>query len=131
MNLKTGALTQSEIEAILNALPGDLTFVGPDDTIRYFNEPRQRLFSRSAAILGTSVQSCHPEKSVPMVDKVVGDLKTGKADMIESWAEVGGRLASIRYCAVRDQAGAYLGCLEIAQDVSDVRAHLDKSAGGA
>jgi DUF438 domain-containing protein len=129
MNFKMGALTQGEIEAILNALPGDLTFVGPDDTIRYFNESKTRLFSRSRTILGTSVQSCHPEKSVPLVNKIIGELKAGKAEAAESWANLDGRLANIRYFAVRDEAGRYLGCLELAQDVSGVREHLEKFPG--
>jgi DUF438 domain-containing protein len=129
IDLKTGALTQGEIEAMLNALPGDLTFVGPDDTIRYFNEPRMRLFSRSQAILGTSVQSCHPEKSVQLVNKIISELKAGKAEAAQSWANIDGRLASIRYFAVRDEAGSYLGCLELAQDVSGVREHLRNNPG--
>jgi len=129
ISLKTGGLTQGEIEAILNALPGDLTFVGPDDTVRYFNEPERRLFSRSHAILGTSVQSCHPEKSVPLVNKIISELKAGKAEAAESWANLDGRLASIRYFAVRDEAGRYLGCLELAQDVSSVREHLKNGPG--
>ncbi|HVP58453.1 MAG TPA: PAS domain-containing protein [bacterium] len=116
VNFKTGNLTQREIEAILNVLPGDLTFVGPDDKIRYFNEPKQRLFSRSPSILGGSVQGCHPEKSVPAVNTVIADLKAGRADVVESRAKVSGRPVSIKYLAVRDEAGAYLGCLEIAQE---------------
>jgi hypothetical protein len=121
IDLKTGKLTQEEIAAILDSLPGDLTFVGVDDTIRYFNEPRKRLFSRSQAILGTSVQSCHPEKSVPLVNQVLGDLRAGKPES-GFRTKIDGRLVDIRYMAVRDGAGRYLGCLELAQDVSGIPA---------
>ena len=123
INLKTGSLTQDELAAMLDALPGDLTFAGADDAIRYFNEPAKRLFPRDQAILGTSVQSCHPEKSVPLVNELLADLKTGRKDVVEAWANLGDRLIHIRYFAVRSQAGGYLGCLEFAQDVPHALAH--------
>jgi DUF438 domain-containing protein len=108
---------------LLNALPGDVTFVGPDDTILYYNEPRQRLFGRTEAILGTSVQSCHPAKSVPAVDRILRDLKAGSQDTIEFWITLRDRLVWIRYIAARGRAGEYLGCLEIAQDVTAAQEH--------
>jgi DUF438 domain-containing protein len=113
----------SAMLTILDALPGDLTLVGPDDKILYFNEPRQRLFPRSKAILGTSVESCHPAKSVPAVNKVIADLRSGAKDFVEAWIDLDGRLVNVRYCALRDRDGGYLGCLEIAQDVTHVRDH--------
>ena len=128
MDFKTGKLSQVQIEAILNALPGDMTFADADGTIRYYNEPKAQLFSRKEAILGTSVQSCHPEKSIGLVSELLQDLKTGRQDVAESWTRLEGRLIHIRYFAVRDRAGEYLGCLEFVQNVSDIvgRAPADK-----
>jgi len=123
IELRTGRVDEQHLEALLNAMPGDLTLVGPDDTIVYFNEPTERLFSRTSSILGTSVQSCHPAKSVPAVNRVIADLKSGAKDLVEAWVDLDGRLVNVRYLALRDQRGGYLGCLEIAQDMTHVRDH--------
>ncbi|MFZ1947676.1 MAG: PAS domain-containing protein [bacterium] len=126
-----GMIDLDTMLAILNAVPGDLTFVGPDDTILYFNEPRHRLFTRTKAILGTSVQSCHPAKSVPAVDKVIADLRSGVKDLVEAWVDLDGRLVNVRYLALRDERGGYLGCLEIAQDMTHVRDHCQPRPAGS
>jgi PAS domain S-box-containing protein len=118
LDCDTGRLSSSEAEALLDTLPGDITFVGADDRILYFNQPRERLFDRPKAILGTDVRACHPEKSGPTVDRVLEDLKSGAKDGDEAWVTKDGRLIWIRYFAVRNPAGEYLGCLEFAQDVT-------------
>jgi DUF438 domain-containing protein len=122
MEFETGRLAGPEIEAILNALPGDLTFVGKDDKILYYNQPRAPLFGRTKAILGTSVQSCHPDKSVARVNQVLEVLKSGARDTEESWVDLDGKLVRVRYFAVRSASGEYLGCLEFAEDVTAARA---------
>lgn len=122
INLKTGILAPEELAPLLDALPGDLTFVGADDKIRYFNQPAKRLFSRDPAILGTSVQSCHPEKSVPTVNRILDDLKSGKTDVAESRISLDGTPVAISYIAVRDGAGRYLGCLEFARTIPEAAA---------
>lgn len=118
MEFKTGRLTGAEVEALLNALPGDVTFVGKDDTVLYYNRSSSPLFGRTPAALGASVQSCHPTKSVARVNRVLDALKSGASDADESWVELGGKLVRVRYFAVRSPAGEYLGCLEFAEDVT-------------
>lgn len=125
----TGRLSAREAEALLNALPGDITFIGDNDAILYYNEPRRRLFGRSRAILGTSVQSCHPSESVPAVDQLLRDFKSGAKDGDDAWVTLDGRLIWVRYFAVRDPAGEYLGCLEFAQDVAAARPHAGPTPG--
>ena len=125
MDFKTGKLSLDQIESILNGLPGDITFVGSDDAIRYYNEPSPRLFKRDPSIIGKSVQACHPEKSVPLVDQILDDLKSGRKDVGQSWAHLDGRLVSVRYMALRGAGGEYLGCMEFAEDVSQVKEHIE------
>ena len=38
------------------------------------------------------------------------------------WIEMGPKFVHIRYFAVRDEAGAYLGTLEVTQDLTRLRA---------
>jgi DUF438 domain-containing protein len=117
-----GHVSLQQLTAILSTLPVDLTFVDADDRVAFFSEGPQRVFARSKAIVGRKVQNCHPPKSVDVVDRILHDFRTGAQDIAEFWIEFHGRFVHIRYFAVRDPKGAYLGTLEVTQDVSGIRA---------
>jgi DUF438 domain-containing protein len=121
VQMPTGSFTLDELIAIFSTLPFDLTFVDKDDTVRYFTPGKQRIFDRSRAILGRKVQYCHPPKSVHIVNQIVRDFKAGKQDRARFWINMRGRMIYICYYAVRDAAGAYLGTLEVTQDLTEVR----------
>jgi len=110
-----------QIKAILNTLPVDVTFIDSEDTVRYFNQSKDRIFVRTNAVLGRKVQKCHPQKSIHIVNRILDEFKSGKSDMAEFWINMGGRLVYIRYFAVRDETGKYLGTLEVTQDVTRIK----------
>lgn len=116
-----GALSGEEIEGILDALPVDITFVDGDDRVRYFNRSEERIFPRTRAVIGRTVQQCHPQKSVHRVNQILDDFKEGKRDFAEFWIDLDGRLIYIRYFAVRNPEAEYLGCLEVTQDITDIK----------
>jgi len=109
------------IEAIFDTLPVDLTFIDDTDTVRYYSRGDQRIFKRSPAVIGKQVKDCHPQKSLHKVEQVVSDLKSGRRDVAEFWIDLQGRKIYIRYFAVRDKAGKYLGTLEVTQDITDLQ----------
>jgi len=117
---ETGDLSYEELEAILNTLPVDITFVDKEDTVRYFNQSKERIFPRTRAVIGRKVQLCHPKESVHKVEQILNDFKNGKRDVVEFWINKGGRLIYIRYFAVRKN-GEYLGTLEVTQDITDIK----------
>ncbi len=123
IKLPTGEFTVKELEAVLNALPVDITFIDREDTVKYFNEPGERIFLRTEAVLGRKVQLCHPQKSVHVVNRILEEFKTGKRDVAEFWIQLQGKFVHIRYYPVRDKNGNYLGCIEVTQDVTHIR-HL-------
>jgi DUF438 domain-containing protein len=57
-----------------------------------------------------------------IVEKILADFKAGRQSVSEFWIEMGGKFVHIRYFAVRDEAGAYLGTLEVTQDLTRLRA---------
>ncbi len=116
-----GTLPLLALEPILNSLPVDLTFVDAEDTVRYFSQTKERVFPRTAAIIGRKVQQCHPEKSVHVVTQILEDFRNNRRDSAEFWIQSGGHFILIRYYAVRRE-GRYLGCLEVTQDATDIRA---------
>lgn len=121
LQFDTGNLTKEEIEAILNTLPIDITFVDKDDTVRFFNKAEKRIFVRTKAILGRKVQLCHPQKSIHIVNRILEAFKKGEKDVAEFWINKDGRLIYIRYFAVRDKNGKYLGTIEVTQDLTDLK----------
>lgn len=118
---KTGNLSQEEIEAIFNALPVDLTFVDKEDTVRYFSLTKERIFPRTKAVIGRKVQQCHPQKSVRVVNKILEDFRAGRRDAAEFWINLDKKLIYTRYFPIRSEKGKYLGCLEVTQDITDVK----------
>lgn len=115
----TGSLSLKELMHILNILPVELTFVGPDDTVRYFNDSESRIFVRTRSVIGRKVQNCHPPQSVDQVEKILASFKEGTRDQADFWLNFKGRLIYIEFLAVRDRTGNYLGTLEVAQDITD------------
>jgi DUF438 domain-containing protein len=118
---ETGILSGEEIEAMLNTLPVDITFVDKDGTVKYFTQGKERIFPRTKAIIGREVKNCHPPASVHIVEQIVADLKSGKKDNEDFWIKMGDKFVLIRYFAVRDKNGAFLGTLEFTQDIKPIQ----------
>ncbi len=118
---KTGGLSPVEINGVFNTLPVDITFIDDKDTVRYFNESSERIFPRTTAVLGLKVQDCHPQKSLRIVNKILGDFRNGKRSVAEFWIMLQGKLVHIRYFPVHDEKGKYIGCLEVTQDITEIK----------
>jgi PAS domain S-box-containing protein len=109
------------IEAMLDAMPIEVSFVDENDEVRYFNKNGDRIFPRPSSIVGKRVQQCHPPKSVHKVLQILEAFKKGEKDVAEFWINLKGRQIYIRYFPVRDKDGKYLGTLEASQDITDVK----------
>lgn len=94
--MPTGNLSIEQLIGVFSTLPVDLTFVDADDRVAFFSEGRRRIFARSRG--------------------------KGRQDVAEFWIQFTGRFVHIRYFAVRDGAGQYLGTLEVTQDAGHIRA---------
>ncbi len=114
-------LTKQELEAILDSIPVEISFVDKDDKVRYFNKEERRIFPRTHAVIGRKVQQCHPHKSIHVVNQILDDFKKAHRDIAEFWIKNKERLIYIRYFAVRDKEGNYLGCLEATQDITEIK----------
>ncbi len=121
IQLPTGSFTPGELEAVLNTIPFDLTFVDKDDTVRYFSHGRERIFARTRAIIGRKVQLCHPPSSVHIVNQILEDFHAGLQDHAPFWINMNGQFIHIEYFALRDKEGSYLGTLEVSQNLTQKR----------
>lgn len=115
-----GSMDPEEINAVLNTLPFDLTFVDRYDRVKYFTQGKERIFTRPKSVIGREVSLCHPPASVKVVEGIISDFKSGKKDHEDFWIRLGDKFVYIRYFAVRNAKGEYLGTLEATQDIKPI-----------
>ncbi|MDQ0196644.1 DUF438 domain-containing protein [Paenibacillus wynnii] len=122
IRFETGLLSLHQLETVLNHLPVDLTFIDENDVVRYFSHGKERIFARTKAVIGRTVQNCHPPQSVHVVEKLLEDFKAGRKDAEDFWIAIKDKFIYIRYFAVRDAEGRYMGTLEFTQNIAPIRA---------
>jgi len=116
-----GYLTPEQVNSIFRILPVDITYVNEHDQVVFYNRGDDRVFPRSAGIIGREVKFCHPPKSVDQVLKILEEFKAGRQDLAEFWINFKGQFIHIQYFAVRDPDRTYRGVIEMSQDVTHVR----------
>lgn len=122
LRLDEGYMTMEQVNCMLKNLPLDISFVDDEDKVAYYSATDERIFPRSPAVIGRSVSRCHPPKSVHVVEKILEEFKAGNKDVAEFWIQLHGRFLHIRYFAVRNDEGKFLGTLEVSQDITDIKA---------
>ncbi|AZS13189.1 DUF438 domain-containing protein [Paenibacillus lutimineralis] len=122
VRFQTGILSVQQLEGVLNHLPVDLTFIDENDVVRYFSHGKERIFARTKAVIGRTVQNCHPPQSVHVVNQLLEDFKSGKKDAEDFWIPFKDKFVLIRYFAVRSEAGEYMGTLEFTQNIAPIQA---------
>jgi DUF438 domain-containing protein len=121
LQFESGLLSGEEIEAVFNTLPVDITFVDKEGAVKFFTQGKERIFPRTKAVIGRQVSNCHPPASVHIVEQIVEDLKSGKKDHEDFWIRMKDKFVLIRYFAVRDKEGNYMGVLEFTQDIAPIQ----------
>jgi DUF438 domain-containing protein len=121
IKFETGILTQQELEYMFSTMPVDITFIDKDDTVKFFSNNADRIFARTKAGIGRTVQNCHPPASVQIVNKMLEDFKSGKKDHEDFWIKMGDLYVYIRYFAIRDNKGEYLGTMEVTQNIKPIQ----------
>ena len=79
------------------------------------------MFPRSPAIIGRDVQNCHPQKSVHIVNDILKAFKEKTKNVAEFWIPMNNIFVYIRYFPVYDKNGKYKGCIEVTQDITDIK----------
>ena len=116
-----GYMTVEQVNLLLKTMPLDLTFVDENDKVIFYNRGEERVFPRSAGIIGREVKFCHPPKSVGTVLKILDEFRKGTQNESSFWINFKGRLIYIRYFAVRDADKNYKGVIEMSQDITDIK----------
>lgn len=119
VNFSKGRLKVEELEAMLDTLEIEITFVDKNDINSYYNDTKgKKTFKRPATSLGREVYSCHPPQVEAVVRNLIKDFKEGKKDRFQIIKNIKGTDHAVTYYAVRDKEGKYQGVLETVQDLS-------------
>lgn len=116
-----GKVSEDTLAYLLDTLPFEFSFVDSEDKVQLFNKNGDRIFPRSESVIGLKVQNCHPHKSVDKVEKILEEMKAGEREHADFWINLKDKKIQIRYFAVRDPEGKYLGCLEVSQDITEIQ----------
>ncbi|OGR44550.1 MAG: hypothetical protein A2X35_00360 [Elusimicrobia bacterium GWA2_61_42] len=115
------------VKAMIEAIPAELTVIDAKDEVVGWNKHETRLFRRPMTAIGMNFRQCHPEKSLAMVERLIGEMKAGTRDKASFWIDmevVKGEPKHkmlIEFFALRDEQKNYLGCMEFTQDVQEIR----------
>ena len=118
-----GHMTLEQLIALLNTIPMEITFVDAENINRFFNEGA-KVFKRPGMAIDREVFSCHPPKIEPMVRQIIDDFRNNRRNEVPVWMDKGGRSMLVKYMAVRDRNGQYLGTVELVQDMDFARDHF-------
>ena len=126
INFSKGKMKVDELEALLDTLEIEITFVDKNDINSYYNDIKgEKIFRRAKTSLGREVYSCHPPQVEPIVRRLIGEFKKGSKDKFQIIKNIKGHDHAVTYYAVRDKNGNYLGVLETVQDLSFYKSYLE------
>lgn len=127
INFDKGRLRLDQLEALLDTLEIEITYVDENDINSYYNNPKEvKVFKRPKSSLGREVYSCHPPQVEPKVRKIISDLKAGKRDKVVVIRDIGGSDYTVTYYGVWDKDGNYKGILETVQNMDFYKNYLKK-----
>jgi cell division protein FtsZ len=104
------------IRTTLDAQPTEVVLADSNHRVAYFNKETSSKPSLRT-IVGRTLQECCPQESAATVDEILADLKSGERNLAQLYVDIEGRAFEIRFYALRDANGGYLGCIEVSQQV--------------
>ena len=122
-----GKMSEEELDTVLETLPIEFSILNKEDKVIAWNKHETRIFKRPEGAIGRDVRKCHPQKSLSKVEQIISEMKAGKRDKAEFWIDlpIGSKGEKhkilIRYFAIRNKDKKYLGCLEVSQDIHDIK----------
>lgn len=127
INFAKGKMRVDQLEAMLDTLEIEITYVDENDISSYYNDHKgKKVFKRPESSLGREVYYCHPPQVEPIVRNLIREFKEGKKDNFKLVKNIKGVDYAISYYAVRDKDGVYKGVVETVQDLSFYKEYLNK-----
>lgn len=125
--MRIDQMNEEMLLALIETLPAEITVIDANDEVVGWNKHDTRLFHRPMTSMGLNFRQCHPEASLPLVEKIVEDMRAARRDAARFWIDLSvppdtaKHKILIEFYALRNPAGKYLGCMECTQDVEHIR----------
>ncbi len=122
VKLDRGILTVDQLNYFLNSMPLELTYADSNNQFLYYNynkEEDEMLASRNPGQPGNALAMCHPERTFRSVSWVIGQLRSGKQDLVRVHVPTHGpdKFVVHNYKAMYDYDGNYAGINEFILDL--------------
>lgn len=127
--MPSGDITIDQLTAMLNTLPTDLTYIDSDNVVRYYSEGKHQVFTRTRTIIGRDVLLCHPPQLIPKIKKLLEEFRSGAKDYEIVPVKIGSKLNLVRYYAVRNEQGEYMGTVEVTEEMSEILELIESRTG--
>ncbi len=113
-------MSDNFLETMCQHLNIGLVVIDSDNRIVIFNRlAEEMLQQKRQERLGSSIFSCHPPESDPIVAKLINDIKTRQMDHYEGWVNYRGRMLYEYILPIWDDNGNYVGMIEELHDAAD------------
>lgn len=119
IKLKGGHLSLDELNAIFTTIPQEFDVLDERDVVVWSSMNNHRIFPRTEKDIGKTVFEVHPSHSQGRVKAVLKQMHDGKRNSININITKNGQPMNISFYSLHDDAGKYLGCVEVTQPTKD------------
>jgi len=122
-----GKLPENVLQALLETVPIEFSVIDKNGKVLAWNKHATRIFKRPEAVVGRDVRNCHPKQSLAKVEQILQEMKAGKRDKARFYIDLPlgpnkeRQKVLIEYYALRDNKKAYLGCVEVTQNIAELQ----------
>lgn len=134
VQLNRGILTVDQIDALLDSIPLEFSFIDANNQFVYYNndKPASEMIAPSKPeSVGQPLGTLHPKMITTMVQRIAGQLRSGALDIfrIGHPRKNGSQYVTHNYKRIQDKDGNYMGINEYVQDLKPLVDYYLKETG--
>ncbi|WP_279021912.1 PAS domain-containing protein [Lactobacillus taiwanensis] len=121
IKLQGGHLSLDQLNAIFRTIPQEMDVLDENDRVVWSSMNKHRLFKRTEKDIGKTVFEVHPGHSQKHVKEVLNQMHTGSRSTISIMITKDNQPVNISFYSLYNEAGKYIGCIEVTQPVSNLQ----------
>ena len=121
IKLQGGHLSLDQLNAIFRTIPQEMDVLDENDRVVWSSMNKHRLFKRTEKDIGKTVFDVHPGHSQKHVKEVLNQMHTGSRSTISIMITKDNQPVNISFYSLHNEAGKYIGCIEVTQPVSNLQ----------
>lgn len=121
IKLQGGHLSLDQLNAIFRTIPQEMDVLDENDRVVWSSMNKHRLFKRTEKDIGKTVFEVHPSHSQKHVKEVLNQMHTGSRSTISIMITKDNQPVNISFYSLHNEAGKYIGCIEVTQPVSNLQ----------